>query len=80
MYIFYYVAKYKRKYKVNAPVAGQVPVAGQSPLFYSNLGGGQNLERRIANETKFRNFKISNIKITKDVLFDSFINDFFFFF
>ena len=36
-------------------------------------GGGQNLERPI-----FRNFKITNIKITKDELFNIFITNLFF--
>ena len=36
-------------------------------------GGGQNLERRNAERPIFRNFKITNIKITKDELFNSFI-------
>ena len=38
-----------------------------------NIGGGQNFERLI-----FRNFKIANIKITKNDLFDSFIIKFIF--
>ena len=37
------------------------------------LGGGQNLERQNAKRPIFRNCKITNIKITKDELFDSFI-------
>ena len=37
------------------------------------LGGGQNFERRNVERLKFRNFKVVNIKITKDELFDSFI-------
>ena len=37
------------------------------------LGGGQSLERQI-----FRNFKITNIKITKSELFHSFIFEFIF--
>ena len=36
-------------------------------------GGGQNLERRNIECRIFRNFKITNIKIMKDDLFDSFI-------
>ena len=40
---------------------------------FEGLGAGQNLERPI-----FRNFKITNIKITKDELFDSFIFEFIF--
>ena len=34
------------------------------------LGGGQILERRNVEQPIFRNFKIANIKITKDELFD----------
>ena len=41
-----------------------------------NLGGGQNLERRNVERPIFRNFKIANIKITKDELFDHFIFEF----
>ena len=41
-------------------------------------GGGQNLERRNVERPIFRNFKIANIKITKDELFDSFIFEFIF--
>ena len=37
------------------------------------MGGGQNLERRNVERPTFRNFKIANIKITKDKLFDNFI-------
>ena len=37
------------------------------------LGGGQNLERSI-----IRNFKIANVKMTKDELFHSFIIEFIF--
>ena len=37
-------------------------------------GGGQNLERRNVERPIFRNFKIANIKITKDELFDHFIS------
>ena len=39
-------------------------------------GGGHNLERRNVERPIFRNFKITNIKITKDELFDSFIFEF----
>ena len=35
--------------------------------------GGENLERRNAERLIFQNFKITNIKITRDQLFDSFI-------
>ena len=40
------------------------------------MGGGQNLERRNVERPIFRNFKITNDKITKDELFDSFIFEF----
>ena len=39
-------------------------------------GGGQILERRNVERPIFRNFKIANIKMTKDELFDSFIFEF----
>ena len=47
-------------------------------LFHKNsckvfLGGGQNLERRNVELPIFRNFKIANIKMTKEDLFDNFI-------
>ena len=35
--------------------------------------GGQNLEQRNGGRPIYRNFKIANIKITKDELFDNFI-------
>ena len=38
--------------------------------------GPINLERRHVERPIFRNFKIANIKITKDELFDSFIFEF----
>ena len=41
-----------------------------------NTGGGRNLERRNVERPIFRNFKIGNVKITKDVLFDHFIFEF----
>ena len=41
-------------------------------------GGGQNLEQRNVERPIFHNFKITNIKITKDELFDSFIFEFIF--
>ena len=44
------------------------------------LGGGQNLERRYVERSIFRNFKTTNIKITKDELFDNFIFEFNFLF
>ena len=37
---------------------------------------GQKLERRNVERPEFRNLKISNIKITKDELIDSFISEF----
>ena len=43
-------------------------------------GGGQHFERRNLERLIFRNFKIANIKITKDELFDGFIIEFFFYF
>ena len=36
-------------------------------------GGGQNMERRNVERPIFRKFKIANIKITKDELFDNLI-------
>ena len=45
---------------------------------YIYLGGGQNFERRNVEWLTFRNFKIANIKITKDELFDGFIIEFIF--
>ena len=42
------------------------------------MEGGQNLERRNVKRPIFRNFKITNIKITKNELFDSFIFEFIF--
>ena len=42
------------------------------------MGKGQNLERVNLERPIFRNFKITNIKITKDKLFDSFIFEFIF--
>ena len=43
------------------------------------MGGGQILEWRNAERSIFRSFKIANIKMSKDELFDSFIVEFFFF-
>ena len=43
------------------------------------MGGCQNLDRRNVERSIFRNFQISNIKITKDELFDSFIIELIFF-
>ena len=37
------------------------------------LSGGQNLERLNVERSTFQNFKIANIKMTKDELFYSFI-------
>ena len=39
--------------------------------------GVKNLERRNVEQAIFRNFKITNTKITKDELFDNFIFEFF---
>ena len=47
-------------------------------LKHEITGGGQNLERQNVERLTFRNFKIANIKITKDELFDSFIIEFIF--
>ena len=41
-------------------------------------GGGQNSERQNVERPIFRNLKITNIKITKDELFDNFIFEFIF--
>ena len=46
----------------------------------NNSGGGQNFERRNVERLTFRNFKIANIKITKNELFDSYIIEFISFF
>ena len=46
--------------------------------FYGCSGGGQNFERRNVERLKFQNFKVANIKITKNDLFDSFIIEFIF--
>ena len=58
---------YVRKSKLNARRGRQ------------KLGGGQNFERRNLERSIFRNFKIANIKITKDELCDSFVIEFFIF-
>ena len=42
-------------------------------------GGGQNLERRNVERSILQSFKIANIKMTKDELFDSFIVELIFF-
>ena len=42
--------------------------------------GGQNLERRNVELPIFRNFKIANIELTKDELFESFMFEFIFLF
>ena len=47
--------------------------------FYSDwlkTAGGRNLEQWNVERPIFRNFKIANIKITKDELFDNFIFEF----
>ena len=43
-----------------------------------STGGGRNFERRNVERLIFRNFKIANIKITKNDLFDGFIIEFIF--
>ena len=47
---------------------------------WSIWGGGQNLERRNVQQLIFRNFKIANIKVTKDELFIGFFRIYFFIF
>ena len=42
----------------------------------SKSGGGRNFERRNLERLTFRNFKIVNIEIPKDEVFDSFIIEF----
>ena len=49
-------------------------------LFLPELGVGQNLERRNVERPIFRNFKMTNIKITKDELSDYFIYEFFYYY
>ena len=41
-------------------------------------GGDQNFQRRNVEQLIFRNFKIANIKISEDELFDYFIYEFIF--
>ena len=53
-----------------------VTIKGNPILF--NWRGDQNLERGKVERYILRNFKIANIKITKDELFDSFIVKFIF--
>ena len=45
-------------------------------IFFIVTGGDQILERQNVERLIFRNFKIPNIKITKDELFYSFIFEF----
>ena len=45
--------------------------------FLISPGGGQNLERHNVERPVFRNFKIANIKIKKNELFDNFIFELF---
>ena len=48
----------------------------ENPILFNSsqgLGGRQTLERRNVERPIFRNFKIANIKITKNELYDSFI-------
>ena len=47
-------------------------------FFKLKIKFGENFERRNVERLKFRNFKVANIKITKDELFDSFIIEFIF--
>ena len=51
----------------------------QSNPNYEQTGRGQNFEWRNLERLIFRNFKIANIKKTKDALFDSFIFELIFF-
>ena len=53
-----------------------------NPRIFSEffLGGGQNLERLNEERPIFRNFKIANIEITNDDLFDIVIFEFIFLF
>ena len=51
----------------------------KSILKYFKTGGGPNLERRNVERPIFRNFKITNIEITKHELFGSLIFKFIFF-
>ena len=44
--------------------------------YKKSTGGGQNLERRNVKRLIFRNFKIANIEITNDELFNNFIFEF----
>ena len=41
-------------------------------------GGAQNMEWSNKEQPQFRNFKITNVKITNDKLFDFFIQEFIF--
>ena len=45
-------------------------------MFQFGSGGGHNLDRRNVEWPIFRNFKITNIKIKKDELFEGFILQF----
>ena len=53
-------------------------VAASIGFFSASVGEGQNLERRNVERSVFRNFKIANIKMRKDELFDNSIVEFFF--
>ena len=48
-------------------------------MYIEERGGVQNLEWSNVERLIFRNFKITNIKIVKDGLFDYFINEFIFY-
>ena len=62
-------------YRVITP---SLPAVWTLNVSWAHWGGGQNLERRNVERPIFRNFKITNIEITKDQLFDSFIFEFIF--
>ena len=52
----------------------------EQPVHPTKTGRGQNFERQNVQRLKYRNFKVANIKITKDELIDSFIMGFLFFY
>ena len=53
-------------------------IKGTFTFWIEKKSGGQNFERRNVERLQFRNFKVANIKITNDELFDSFIIEFIF--
>ena len=69
---FYYIARYWNSERIKLLVGGTVKHS-----IYAR-GGGLNFERRNVERLTFRNFKIANIKITKDELFVGFIVEFIF--